>query len=323
MPLRLCGEWASLLNTFEVSMTKNVHSLVYKQNSPYAWLLAARPKTLVASPVPVLCAVMLAFAQGSPIQWILLISALFASIFIQVATNLINDTMDFFHGKDTGARLGPVRATQSGLLSARQVYWGGIAAFTCAFFVSIPLLVAGGFPVLGILIASVLAGYCYTAGPYPLAYHGLGDLFVLIFFGWVITGGVYYLQTGTLDFQAVLLGTQMGLLATTLIAINNFRDIKEDAQTGKKTLAVRFGPLFARIEITTAALLPFFLNGYWILQGYYNACLFSLFALPIACRLVQKIWTHPPSPLYNQFLAQGSFLQLSFGILISLGLIFS
>jgi len=297
--------------------------LTIKKNSWKAWFLAARPKTLITSFAPIYTATLLAYFNGYPIHWMFSLSALIASLFIQIGTNLINDSLDFSNSKDTKMRLGPLRMTQTGLLSMKQVYGGGIACFGLALLFSVPLIMQGGTPLLIVLFASILAGYLYTGGPYPLAYHGLGELFVVIFFGWVITASIYYIQTGTMNEEALVLGTQMGLLATTLIAINNFRDIVEDTQSDKKTLAVRFGATFARMEITCTILLPFILNLYWLSKGFILISLLPLIALPLAFLLILKVWKNEPSILFNQFLGFASLLQLSFGFLLSFGFIFN
>lgn len=292
-------------------------------NSIQAWLMAARPKSLPLSIIPVLAGTLLALVNGYNIHWIIPLCATFAAMFIQIGTNVINDGLDFSQGKDTKERLGFKRVTQMGLLSFRQVYWGGMACFGLALLLSIPLFMKGGTPLVCVLIASVLAGYSYTGGPYPLSYHGLGEPFVLIFFGWVLTASVYYLQTEVVNAQAIVLGTQCGLLAVGVLAIANFRDIVEDSKTGKKTLAVRFGPTFARLEIVFSFLMPFILNLYWLTQGYRLACVLPFIALPIALNLILKIWKNEPSRLFNQFFGQAALLQMSFLLLLCLGLMLS
>lgn len=294
-----------------------------KNHTLHAWILAARPKTLSASLAPILVGTSLSMTLVSSIDWSLPFFALIASLFIQIATNLINDALDFKKGSDTNRRLGPTRVTQSGLLSMKQVYWGGLIGFFLALVFSIPLFIKGGTPLMAVLLASVVAGYLYTGGPRPLAYHGLGEIFVIIFYGWVATAALFYLQTGHVNTAALLAGTQVGMLATVMIAINNFRDYAEDTSTNKRTLAVRFGPKFARIEITCMALIPFALNLLWLFYGFEHAALLPLLALPLAINLVMHIWKHNPGLCYNKFLAQGGLLQLGFGFLLSLGFWFA
>lgn len=293
--------------------------IVIKKNSIKGWLLAARPKTLVTAVAPIVAATGLAYFNHYPIRWDLSVFALIASLFIQIATNLINDSQDSENQKDTSKRLGPLRMTQLGILHGRQVYWAGIACFVLAVLFGIPLIVQGGYPIFIALLASILAGYIYTAGPYPLAYYGYGDLFVMIFFGWVITDSIYFIQTGTVDSSALLLGAQMGLLATNLFAMTSFRDIEEDMQTGKKTLSVRFGATFARLEITLAVVLPYLFNLYWLILGHPWIAFLPFLTLPLALIYLKNVWVHAPSKLYIKFIGIASMMQLSFGLLLMLG----
>jgi 1,4-dihydroxy-2-naphthoate polyprenyltransferase len=284
-----------------------------------SWLLASRPKTLTAAVVPILVGTSLAATQGQSLQlWISCI-ALISALFIQTGTNFVNDAADFEKGADTPDRLGPQRVTQSGVFSAHQVWTAAGICFLASAVLAIPLLIQGGWPIFWIGVVSILCGYAYTAGPYPLAYLGLGDLFVLLFFGWVAVSGIYFLNTGRLEDPVWIAGSQVGLLATVLIAINNLRDCSTDRVANKRTLPVRFGVLFARMEILFLCLTPFLGCMYWYQHGLVWASLLPLCTLPLAVRLTWKIFTTRPGKIYNQFLAQGALLHLSFGILLSLG----
>ena len=287
------------------------------------WLLASRPKTLTAAFVPVYIATMLAKNDGADINWEISLYALLAAIFVQLGTNLINDALDFKKGADTKERLGPVRVTQSGMLSYEQVLAGGMICFALALLFGIPLMLAGGFPLTCILLIAVVCGYLYTGGPYPLAYTGLGDLFVLIFFGFVATCAVYYLQLGIITTQALIAGGQVGLLATVLIAVNNMRDVKGDTKAKKRTLPVRFGLTFARWEVTLLILTAFALNLFWLANNEAWAALFPLATTPFARNLLKGIWTQPPGKIYNKFLGLAASMHLLFGTLLGLGLMFS
>lgn len=286
-----------------------------------AWLLAMRPKTLTASLVPVVAATALADAAGAQLSWLIALCSFFAAFCIQVGTNLINDALDFKKGADTETRIGPARVTQMGWLSARQVMTGGLLFLLAALIIGIPLMMQGGPLLVGVLIVSAICGYLYTGGPYPLAYVGLGDLFVLIFFGLVLTAAVFFLQTGYVDVMAVLAGLQIGLLATVMIAVNNLRDLREDAKVNKLTMAARFGKTFSRWEITCLVLLPFILNLGWVVSGFGLAALLSCFSLPIGLQLLRGIWNNEPGRIYNKFLAIAALLHLTFGLLLSLGLL--
>ncbi len=287
-----------------------------------SWLLAIRPKTLTAAFIPILVGTVLAQAFHQTTRLWMSLFALLSTLFIQIGTNLINDAADFKKGADTAERIGPKRVTQSGLLTSRQVLGGGVFCFALAILFALPLVLEGGWPIIWIGLFSLLAGYSYTAGPFPLAYLGLGDLFVLIFFGWVAVGGMYFLNTGHVDGPVWVAATQIGLLATVLIAINNLRDQKTDLKANKRTLPVRFGTRFARVEIGALSLVPFAGSVYWYAQGYFWASVLPLLLLPVAIGLVQKVVTTPPSEIYNQYLARAAVLHMGFGVLLSLGLAF-
>jgi 1,4-dihydroxy-2-naphthoate polyprenyltransferase len=268
------------------------------------WLLAARPKTLSAAIVPVLVGASLVRA---PLKWGLLACTLLGSVFIQIATNFINDALDFRKGADTHERLGPLRVTQAGLLSANAVLLGAYVCFGLAAICGMPLILHAGWPLLAIGVFSIGAAYAYTGGPYPLAYHGLGEIFVIVFFGLVAVGGTYFVQMLALDFVVVIAGVAVGLLATVLLVINNLRDVAGDRATHKRTTVVRFGETFARVEITLCALLPFAaaaLVGRW----------WTLLALPLAIVVLVTVWRGSGRAL-NKSLALAGLLQWSYGLL--------
>ena len=284
------------------------------------WLLALRPKTLTAAFVPVVVGTALALGRGGPVLWWASFCALASASFIQIGTNLVNDALDFRKGADTHVRVGPKRVTQSGLLSERAVLLGGYACFAAAGALGIPLAIEGGWPIVAIGLISLVCGYAYTGGPYPLAYVGLGDVFVIVFFGLVAVAGTFWLHAKTVDSAALVAGLQVGLLATVLIAINNLRDSPHDGQAGKRTLAVRFGSRFARAEIAALSFAPFGIGAYWWLQGRALAAILPFIALPFAIAAVLGVRTHPPGPVYNRFLAVSAALHLAFGLALAIGL---
>lgn len=283
------------------------------------WLLAARPKTLTAAVVPILVGSALPVAMGRPVQTALAICALLASLFIQIATNLVNDVMDFKKGADTETRLGPQRVTQSAVFKPEAVQKAAYLCFGIAILFGIPLVLKGGLPILAIGVFSLIAGYAYTGGPFPLAYKGLGDLFVIIFFGLIAVSGMYYLHTGEWSELSFYAGLQVGLLCAVLIAINNLRDVAGDSLVGKKTLPVRFGKTFARIEIASFCLFPFLMGGFWWSQGHYLAAWLPFLTLPLGLVIAKRVMETEPSAIYNQFLAMSGALHLSFGLLLALG----
>ena len=283
--------------------------------------MAARPKTLTAALVPILVGTALAYTVYGKARLLISCFAFLSAVFIQIGTNLINDALDFEKGADTHERQGPTRVTQSGLLSPRQVWWGGLICFLVATLLAIPLVMVGGKAIVIIGILSLIAGYLYTGTSLSLSYTGLGDLFVLIFFGWVAVGGIYFLHVQTWDWNVAIAATQIGLLATVLIAINNLRDYKTDRKVAKKILAARFGCQFARWEITVLCLFPFLVGAYWLQSQLILAFVLPLLLLPFAIQLIHQVWITEPGKIYNRFLAQGAFLHLSFGTLLSLGML--
>lgn len=285
-------------------------------------LLAFRPKTLTAALVPCLAGTALVKAIGLSWDGWVLFYALMASFLIQIGTNLVNDAVDFKKGADTEKRIGPQRITQAGIMTANQVMALGSLCFALAVLCGIPLVLKGGAVIVAIGIASVLMGYAYTAGPFPLAYLGLGDIFVILFFGLLAVMGIVYLNVGEWMPEAFVLGLQIGFHATVLIAINNLRDRGGDALVNKKTLAVRFGVSFSRWEIATLCFLPFVLNIYWWTEGYKIPAIVSLLALPLAIKVTKNVFTTEPGPVYNKFLGQAAGLHLVFGLLLTLGFAF-
>jgi len=276
------------------------------RRSAHSWILAARPKTLSASVVPVLVGT----ALGHRVNWFIFACALFGAVFIQIGTNLVNDALDFKRGADTAERLGPIRVTQAGLLGYAVVLRGAYVCFAIAALCGVPLILRGGWPIVIIGIASILAAYAYTGGPYPLGYHGLGELFVLIFFGIIAVGGSYYVQTLAFDLRAAIAGVAVGLLAVALLVINNLRDIDSDRASQKRTLIVRFGETFGRFEVAVCVLIPFALIVaiHWL----------PLAALPLAALLIPCVWRSRRGEL-NRCLAMAGALQWAFGILFVIG----
>ncbi len=282
------------------------------------WILAARPRTLGAAVIPVAAGTALAFAAG---HFDALITALIAScaILIQIATNYFNDALDHAKGADTAERLGPVRVTAARLLPARRVMAGGFACLVLAALLSVPLLVAGGWVILSIGAASLLCAYLYTGGPFPLAYLGLGEIFVTLFFGVIAVAGTFYLSAGGFSSAALLAGLQIGLHASVLLAVNNLRDLAGDRVAGKRTLAVRFGLGFARRENAALVLAPFLLGLAWLPLGYFWAFMLPLFTLPLAHWLARACLRAEPDRSVNQLLGQAAALHAAFGLALAIG----
>ncbi|MBN1962548.1 MAG: 1,4-dihydroxy-2-naphthoate polyprenyltransferase [Deltaproteobacteria bacterium] len=280
--------------------------------------LAARPATLPAGCVPVIVGSGVALGQGGFSPFIA-IATLFGAIFIQIGTNYFNDYADFKKGADTSDRLGPLRATQQGWLSAATVLKAALLSFAIAALFGIFLILTGGWPIAIVGIASIIAGIAYTGGPWPLAYVGLGDVFVFIFFGPIAVVTTYFLQVNSISFQAWLAAIPVGLLATAILVVNNLRDCKTDKQAGKKTLVVRFGSRAARIEYTILIALSYSL----LIIGWFYSwlqiwCLLPLFTLPLALKNIRAIFRLNGRAL-NPYLALTAKLELFFGITLAIG----
>ncbi|MGO8971148.1 MAG: 1,4-dihydroxy-2-naphthoate polyprenyltransferase [Myxococcaceae bacterium] len=283
------------------------------------WLLAARPKTLTAAVAPVAVGTGLAFGAGAG-RWPLVVAALVGALLIQIGTNLTNDYYDFRKGADTPQRLGPVRVTQAGLVAPRTVLTAAALCFAFAVGVGLFLAAAGGWPVVAIGLCSILAGWAYTGGPAPLGYLGLGELFVLLFFGFVAVAGTAWVQALRLPPGTLLCGLSVGCTATLLIVVNNLRDIPTDRVAGKHTLAARFGERFARAEyllvLAVAFLAPVLA---WALGQVGRAALVSVAALPLALPPLRLVLTERGAML-NRALAGSARLQLVHGLLLAAGL---
>ena len=281
------------------------------------WTLAARPRTLGAAAVPIVAGAALAFATGSfdPLATLLIIAC---AVLIQVATNYFNDAIDHAKGADTAERLGPVRATSAGLLSQRAMMTGGSVCLIVATVLAIPLVLHGGWPIVVIGVFSLFFAYAYTGGPFPLAYLGLGEIFVVLFFGLIAVAGTFYLNTLTWSAEALLAGLQIGLHSSVLLAVNNLRDIESDRAANKRTLAARFGLTFARRENAALIMTPFIFGIAWLPLGYLWAFLLPLMTLPLAWWLARACLTASPDRSVNQLLAQAAALHAAFGLLLAL-----
>jgi len=302
-------------------MRLTLQSTLSTQSRVTALLLAFRPKTLTAALIPIVAGTALVSALGLRVQLWISICALLASVLIQIGTNLVNDAVDFKKGADNENRIGPQRITQAGFFSSSQVMLFGTIAFGLAIALGVPLVWQGGWPILTIGLVSVLCGYAYTAGPFPLAYRGLGEVFVILFFGLIAVMGLVYLHTLQWRIEAFVMGLQIGLHCTVLIAVNNLRDVAGDVKVHKRTLPVRFGVAFGRWEIAALVGLPFVFLLYWFLIDRPLAAFLPLAAVPLAVRLVRQVFATEPSPLYNSFLGQAAGLHLLFGFLLSVGLV--
>ena len=283
------------------------------------WVLAARPKTLWAAISPVIVGTAMAYEDGQ-YHGLAALMALLGAVFIQIGTNLANDYFDFKKGADKNGRLGPTRVTQAGLVSPRTMRTAVIIVFLISFLFGLYLVWRGGWPVVIIGILSVLFAVLYTGGPYPLGYHGLGDIFVLIFFGPVAVGGTYYVQTLEINATILTAGLAPGLFSLAILTVNNLRDVESDKKAGKKTLAVRWGITFARREylfsLITAALIPVIL---FVITRHHPLSLLSVLVLPVAIPVIKTVFRESSSPKLNDTLALTGQLLLLYSIIFSIG----
>jgi 1,4-dihydroxy-2-naphthoate octaprenyltransferase len=284
-----------------------------------AWCLALRPWSFTISLAPILAGTSLAILDGHGARLGLALAALTASILIHAGTNLQNDVGDFRRGADGAGRIGPPRATTEGWLPASQVQFAVVLCFALAFLPGAYLVVHGGWPILAIGLASVAAGAVYTAGPRPVAYSGWGETFVILFFGLVAVGGMYYLHAGTISAAAVLAGAAVGLLAAAVLVVNNLRDIDSDRRIGKNTLAVRCGVRFTLVEYAFLLLAPFALVLALAQHEERIGLLAPLLLLPWAVRLYLRVRRTPSGAWLNGALASTAKLGLVFAILLSVG----
>jgi 1,4-dihydroxy-2-naphthoate octaprenyltransferase len=257
-----------------------------------AWILASRPKTLTAAAAPVLAGTGLAAHHGTA-SALPAAAALVGALLIQIATNLANDYFDFVRGGDTHERVGPLRVTQAGILSPGTVKRGTMVTLLAALLVGVYLSWVGGWPVVVIGLASMACAVLYTGGPYPLAYHGLGDVFVFLFFGLVAVGGTYWVQGHALPPDVWLVGSASGAMVTAILVVNNLRDIDTDARAGKRTLAVRLGASGTKAEyviLLLAALLAPVLG--FLHMGWPPATLATLLVIPFGVAPVRTVLTH-------------------------------
>ncbi|MDP2654165.1 MAG: 1,4-dihydroxy-2-naphthoate polyprenyltransferase [Candidatus Omnitrophota bacterium] len=283
------------------------------------WTLAARPKTLPAAIAPVVMATGMAFGDGIH-HWPSAAVAMAAALLIQIGTNLANDYFDFKKGADTEERKGPTRVTQAGLVSPSGI----VAAMTLTFLLAaaccVWLMLRAGWPIAVIGALSILSGIFYTAGPRPLGYLGLGEIFVLVFFGPVAVAGTYYVQSFEMNYAVILAGLGPGLLSAAILAVNNLRDIPTDSRSGKRTLAVRFGKVFAQREYLALVLLAGALPAliFALIQDHLG--ILACVALPLlAIKSFEDIFTFTDAARLNHTLAATGRLLLLYSVVFVAG----
>jgi 1,4-dihydroxy-2-naphthoate polyprenyltransferase len=283
-------------------------------------MLAVRPKTLPAGAVPVILGSALA-AQNLQFRLLPAITALVCALGIQVATNFINEIYDFRKGADTSERLGPTRTVAAGIISEKTMIRVSVGLLAFVFLLGLYLVYTAGWPILLIGMLSLLFAWAYTGGPYPIAYSGLGDIFVFIFFGLVAVGGTYFVQAHDLSLTVLYAAAAPGFFSVNILLVNNIRDIDTDRKVGKMTLPARIGAERARrlyVILTAAAyLVPLVL---W-LKGYPVWVLLSLLSAPLAWLTTRELYSSEGRQLNNVLAGTGKLLTLH-GLLFSAGLLF-
>lgn len=285
-----------------------------------AWILASRPKTLVAALLPVIIGAAYAYGRNE-FDWKIAVWILLSATCIQIGTNLANDYSDFKKGADTHERLGPTRVTQAGLLTPQTVLRGTAAAFLLAIVFAIPLILRGGWPILAIGLSGILFGWMYTGGPYPLGYNGLAEFFVLVYFGVLAVAGTSYLFTLEWTSTPFLLGLIPGILACGLLAVNNIRDEHTDRKAGKRTPIVRFGRMFGKIEYALSLYLPYAVLMLLSMRLPTLATFLPVLALLLTVKPMVAVWYKEDGPALNHALTLTARHMLIFGILLTIGLI--
>ena len=284
------------------------------------WVLASRPKTLLASAVPVIIGSSIAVFDNE-FKPIAAFFALICSALIQIGTNFVNDLYDFLHGTDKKDRVGPTRVLAAGLVTPNEMKIAITIIFGLSFILGLYLVYVGGWIILLIGILSIMAGIAYTAGPLPLAYNGLGDIFVFIFFGFVGTVGTYYVQALQLTPLVFWVSVPVGALITNVLVVNNYRDIDEDKLNGKHTLAVKWGQKFTRLQYVVFTVISYAI----LLVVYFTykqelIIFLPVLSLPLAIKLIKMIYTLEGKEL-NKTLELTAKLSAIYGILFAFGIL--
>jgi 1,4-dihydroxy-2-naphthoate octaprenyltransferase len=290
------------------------------KNKFNSWVLASRPKTLLAAVVPVMVGSALAISQNQ-FTFIYSFVALLCSILIQIGTNFTNDLYDHLKGADNKDRKGPERVLNSGLITPTEMKIAIVVVFGLAFLLGLYLVYSVGIVILIIGVLSIAAGLAYTAGPYPLAYNGLGDVFVFAFFGIIGTMGTYYLHMQEFTLLSFLISLPVGALITNILVINNYRDIDEDREAHKNTLVVKLGKRFARFQIISSIIISYIILIVLYTQYNFNFwILLPLSTIPIAYVQIKMLYTLTGTQL-NKTLELSAKYAALFGLLFSVGII--
>ncbi len=286
------------------------------------WLEAARLRTLPAAVIPVATGITLAAISGFMNCFIASVTVITA-VLIQIGTNFANEYYDYLKGADTNERIGFLRATSAGLIAPESMKWATVGTMIAAFLIGLILVWHGGWVILAIGLLSLLFGYAYTGGPYPLAYNGLGDLFVMIFFGIVAVNGTYFLLTSAVSYPVFIASLSCGALATNILVVNNLRDTDNDRKVDKRTLGVMFGDNFLRIEYTILLLVACAVPPHFYVQEGFNVAVFLPFlSLPLGLVALRSVWFDHDKRMLNGTLIRTAAFMAVYGFLLCIGLWF-
>ena len=296
------------------------------------WIVAARPATLPAAVAGVLVGLGAAFAVGTPFRLDTALGCIAVALLLQVAANFANDLSDFRRGADTDARQGPLRVAAAGLVTERQLEIGIGVVLLLAGVVGLWLATIGGWVLVALGAAAMVAALAYTGGPFPYGYRALGEVFVFVFFGLVAVVGTAYLQALRLDGVFFAAAVPPGLLITAILVVNNLRDIPTDTAAGKRTLAVVLGRRRTQAEygvlLGIAYAVPVLLAVGWVLGarpagepwGLAFVTALPLLTLPMAQPLLRTVATFEEPRQLNLVLKGTARLSLVFGLLFAIGL---
>lgn len=285
-----------------------------------AWVLACRPATLTAALTPVAVGTACAL-HADRFRPLPALAALVGALLLQVGSNFANDVFDFEKGADTAERLGPTRAVQAGLVTPTGMRVGMGVVFGLALCVGVYLATVAGLPIVFIGLASIAAAIAYTGGPYPLGYHGLGDVFVLLFFGFVAVCGTVFVQALEVPRLAWLAAVPVGCLATNILVVNNLRDRDTDVLAGKRTLAVRIGRRGALVEYAGLLTLSYLVPVVLVVTGQVGPfVLLPWLTLPLGVGLFRRV-SQDSGRALNASLVRTAKLVFFYGLLFALGIV--
>lgn len=286
------------------------------------WMLAIRPRTLPAAAAGVIVGAALAWHDGY-FRFDATLVCLLTALLLQIGSNLANDVFDFERGTDTAERLGPTRVTQAGLLTPRQVKIGMTAVFGLAVSLGLYLAWLGGWVIMIVGIAAIISAIAYTGGPFPIGYHGLGDIFVFIFFGLASVAGTYYIQAGFVSPAVWWMTIPPGLIITAILVVNNLRDIDNDRKGRKYTMAVRLGDRGTKIQYIVCMAIAYLILIPVAWAGLIPwGSLLAWLSLPLAFQAAKIVLTQKGRPL-NMALAKTGQTALVFSLLFWVGLLLS